>query len=165
MKLYIHRIIKNLKVPLMVLLLVVIYAIFYHLPSEEAYFIAFQNNINVTEIRFGPYYRITEGIDDNKEFQYIVKINSSKQNYIISQCDGIAQEEALQIAKENGFTNEHDIIKLEISTNRNGKLDSRDAVLKNLVWQLYYDSSNGLYVEIDFETGVLIDFPKKLSLK
>lgn len=165
MKIYIHRTIKNLKVPLIMLLLLVIYAVLYHYPSEEAYFIAFQNNIHVTEIRFGPYYRITEGIDENKEFKYIVKINSNKQNYIISQSDGITQEEALQIAKKNGYTNEHGIIKLEISTNRIGKLDNKNAVLKNLVWHLSYDSSNGLYVEIDFETGALFNFPRKLSLK
>jgi len=46
-------------------------------------------------------------------------------------------------------------IKLWISHRKTGKLDNYDAIKKNLVWNLYYDEANRLFVEVDFETGEL----------
>lgn len=113
-------------------------------------------------MRFGPYYKITEGKNHQDELVYIFKIDRRKGNYIINQKEGITQEEALNIANKNGYANDKNESKLMISYRKTGKLDNYETVKKNLVWYLNYDEANYSFVEVDFETGELFDFSRSI---
>ena len=132
----------------------------YCIPIINAYIIAFQNDIQVTEMRRGPYYKIIEGKNSQEGLVFIFQIDRRKGNFIINQNDGITREEAQKIANKNGYTSENNEIELWISYRKTGKIDGYEAIKKNLVWCLYYDEANRYFVEVDFETGELFDFSR-----
>ncbi len=148
----------------LIILLIIISSVvlIYNIPKINAYVIATQNDLRFTDLRFGPYYTITEGMNKQEETVYIIKMDRVKGNHLINQKDGITYEEALRIANENGFTNEKNEIELWISYRKTGKIDNYVAVKKNLVWCLYYDEANRYFVEVDFETGELFDFSRSI---
>ncbi len=154
---------KKFKSLVIIIIVMSSVAFLYCIPIIDSYIIAFKNDIRISEIRHGPYYKITEGKNIQEDLVFIFQIDRTKGNYIISQNEGITREEAQKIANKNDYTSEKNEIELWISHRKTGKIDSYEAIKKNLVWRLYYDEANRYFVEVDFETGELFDFSKLIE--
>lgn len=149
---------NKLKSLVIIILLMSSLTFIYYIPRIDSYIFAFKNDIRISEIRYGPYYKIIEGKNTKEDLVFIFKIYRTKGNYIISQNEGITRDEAQKISIKNGYTSETNQIELWISHRKTGKIDCYEAIKKNLVWRIYYDVPNSYFVEVDFETGELFDF-------
>lgn len=154
---------KKFKSLVIIIIVMSSVAFLYCIPIIDSYIIAFKNDIRISEIKYGPYYKITEGKNSQEDLVFIFQIDRTKGNYIICQNEGITREESQIIANKNGYTSEKNEIELWISHRKTGKIDSYEAIKKNLVWRLYYDEADRYFVEVDFETGELFDFSKLIE--
>lgn len=154
---------KKFKSLIIIFIIISSVAFLYFIPIIDSYIIAFKNDVRISEIRYGPYYKIIEGKNTQEDLVFIFQIDRTKKNHIISQSEGITREEAQKISDKNGFASEKNEMQLWISHRKTGKIDSYEAIKKNLVWCLYYDEANGYFVEVDFETGELFDFSSSIE--
>lgn len=138
-------------ITVVMLSLIVSYYIFYYSFETSSYFMASRSNVKMQEAYWGPYYRIIYGLNKDKEAVYLIHIKGEKDPYLVYEKEGTSKDKALEIASQNGYRN---IEKIFLLLNKTGpRENSKETLLRDLTWRLYYDVSKGSYVEVDFETG------------
>lgn len=149
---------KKISLLLLIPVILITYVAFNNSFELTSYFMAASNKVKMQEVYWGPYYRIISGINSEKKDVFLVFIKGHEEIYRFNKDEGISEEKAIDIAIKNGYKIYEEKVFMQLSALGRKHLNNSEKVRENLVWTLYFDYSNGLFVEVNFLTGEIKEY-------